>query len=384
MRWKKKFFSLSGHAPDYTFVWTAVALVVAGFVFLSSASSDLGKIQYNDTYYFLKMQFFRGLLPGLLGLGVAYLLYYRFWKKIIPYLFFVNIILLVLVFTPFGHAANGATRWLNIGGFLFQPSELLKVTFILYIASLLSSSGMRSRTSEWRGYLIFILVSGIVAGLIFFQPATTMAVIVIGSGVIMYLLSGASFKQILLSGVLFVVIVVGLIVATPYRHARVLPFWNNTVGILVPSLTLPSNSSTVDTFHRDQSLRAIEAGGIWGVGFGKSSNKFSVLPEPMGDSIFAVIAEEEGFVGATLVILAFIILLWRGISLAFKTHDDFAKLALIGLTSSFGIQAFIHIASNCGLMPFTGVPLPFISYGGTSMAISLTVVGLIANISRYT
>ncbi len=383
MRFAKKFFSLSGHPPDYVLLWTTLALVIFGFLFLASASSDLGKMWYNDTYYFLKSQFFKGLLPGLLGGAIAYFIYYRYWKKFIAYAFFLNVILLGLVFTPLGHTANGSSRWLHIGGFLFQPSEFLKFTFILYIASLLSSTRMRNATKGWKTYLTFLSVSGIVAALIFFQPATTMAVIVVGSGVIMYLFSGASWKQLTVSAAVAALIFLGLVAITPYRLHRVAPFWNATVGAVVPRLSLSAATST-DQFHLNQSLIAIGSGGFWGVGFGKSTSKYSVLPEPMGDSIFAVIAEEEGFLGSTLVILAFIIFIWRGIAIALKTHDDFARLAMVGFVSVIGLQAIIHIAANSGALPFTGVPLPFISYGGTAMAVSLTMVGVIANISKYT
>lgn len=383
MRFAKKFFSLSGHPPDYILLWTTLALVVAGFLFLASASADLGKIWYNDTYYFLKSQFLKGLLPGLAGGLVAYFIYYRYWKKIIAYIFLANVVLLGLVFTPLGHTANGASRWLHLGGLSFQPSEFLKFTFVLYIASLLSSTRMRSATKGWKTYLIFLSVSGVVAALIFFQPATTMAVVVIGSGIIMYLFSGASWKQLGISAGVAGIILLGLIVVTPYRFHRVAPFWNETVGTVVPRLSIATGTTT-DQYHLNQSLTAIGSGGFWGVGFGKSTSKYTVLPESMGDSIFAVIAEEEGFLGSTLVIFAFIVFIWRGTHIAFKTHDDFARLTMVGFVSVIGLQAIIHIAANSGALPFTGVPLPFISYGGTAMAVSLTMVGLIANISKYT
>ena len=139
-----------------------------------------------------------------------------------------------------------------------------------------------------------------------------------------------------------------------------------------------------DSFHLEQSLIAIGTGGLWGVGFGKSTGKYNVLPEPMGDSIFAVIAEEFGFLGVSLVILAYLILFWRGTTLIKRSHDDFAKLCLLGFVSVISLQAIVHIAANSGLLPFTGVPLPLISYGGTSFAVTLTMMGMIANISRYT
>jgi len=370
-----------GHAPDYILLGVVLLLLVGGMLFLSSASSDIGKIKHDDSLYFVKNQIYKGLVPGAVGFLLGYLVYYRKWRKFAWVALGANIILLVLVFTPLGLAANGASRWISFGGFSFQPSELLKITFILYVASLFSSARLRQKKG-WTSYWLFAGVSAVVGLLILFQPATTMIAIVIGAGAVAYFYSGAPFRQFLVTGVLAVVLVAFLALVTPYRLNRIAPFWNSFTSQYAPSLSIDGGS--YDQFHLNQSLIAIGTGGVWGVGFGKSTSKFSVLPEPMGDSIFSVIAEEVGFVGSVVTLCLYILLFWRGTVIARRSHDDFGRLVVVGFSSVFAIQAIIHIAANSGLAPFTGVPLPLVSYGGTSLAVSLTMLGILANISRHT
>jgi len=379
---RRRFLKTFGHSPDYTIIGVALFLVAVGLLFLASASSDIGKIRYDDAFHFLKSQVLRGILPGILGFLVGYFVYYRRWKKLAPFLLLLNLFLLVLVFTPIGIEANGAHRWVDIGGISFQPSEFLKFTFIIYLASLLSSSRLRSQKRDWETYWLFLFVCALIAGLIIVQPATTMAIIILLAGAIMYLFNGAPLKQILLTVVLAFLGVALLVFITPYRLYRVAPFWNSTVGVLIPSVQLESQN--VDHFHVDQSRIAIGTGGLWGVGFGKSTTKYSVLPEPMGDSIFAVIAEEMGFVGGVAVLAAYLVFFWRSTALVKRSHDDFAKLMVLGFASIITVQAIIHIAANSGLLPFTGIPLPLISYGGSSLTILMLIIGVIANVSRHT
>jgi len=386
MKFSKTFSIQSGHNPDYVFLGVALFLVLIGFFALASASSDIGKINFNDTAYYLKQQFYKGFLPGLFGFLVGFFLYYRRWKKIALILFIANLILLALVFTPLGLEIKGSNRWINLGIFSFQPSELLKLTYVLYIASLFSSSRIKRIKDDWKTYGIFIFVSLLAGFLIFLQPATTMAIIIFFAGLVIYFLSGRSLKRIFIQVILTILIgamVIAILAAvTPYRLARLAPIWNPIAQKYFPSLVIEKVSS--DNYHVSQSLIAIGSGGITGIGFGKSTSKYSLLPEPMGDSIFSVIAEELGFVGSVIIIVLFLILLWRGIGIALHINDEFALLAIAGFISIIGIQTIIHISANAGLLPFTGVPLPFISYGGTAMAISLTMIGIIANVSRYT
>ncbi|MFA6135793.1 MAG: putative peptidoglycan glycosyltransferase FtsW [Candidatus Paceibacterota bacterium] len=380
MFFRKRKSLLSGHHPDYIILGALFFLLLAGFLILSSASSDLGKIKFNDTYHFIKGQFLKGFLPGVAGFLLGYFIYYRYLKKFAPFLFLINIFLLVAVFTPLGYQAHGSFRWINLGPLSFQPSEFLKITFIIYLASLLSSSHMKNLKQGWKAYFLFVFVCAIAGGLIFLQPATTMAVIILASGVVMYIYSGAPVKQLLLTGLIGVVLIGFLVAVTPYRFYRFAPFWNSTIGGAVPSFKI--NIEATDTFHIDQSKMAIGSGGLTGVGFGQSTSKYNLLPEPMGDSIFAVIGEEFGFIGSVFIIFLYALIFWKGTYIVKKSHDDFAKLCVLGFISVISIQAIIHIAANSGLLPFTGVPLPLISYGGTSLAVTLTMFGIIAGISK--
>jgi cell division protein FtsW len=381
-----KLFQKFGHGADTTLIIVVCILLFAGFLFLSSASSDVGKLKFDDSYHFIKDQALKGLLPGIAGFLLGYFTYYRRWKRISFFLLAANILLLVLVFVPgVGYAAKGSHRWIGFGSFSFQPSELLKITFILYLANLLSSSLLKRSKNTWQTYFLFVGISVVIGGLIFAQPATTMAVIVLGAGVVVYFLNGATFKQVLVSGLVAAVAIGALIAATPYRFLRVLPFWNDIAEKVAPTLVIQDEKGRApDSFHEEQSLNAIGTGGISGVGFGKSTTKYSLLPEPMGDSIFSVIAEETGFIGSSIVILLYILLFWRMTDIMQRCHDDFARLTVLGFASVISIQTIIHIAANTGLFPYTGVPLPFISYGGTALAVMLTMMGITANISRHT
>jgi cell division protein FtsW len=371
-----------GHHPDYVFLFCLLALVVFGLVMLSSVSSDLGKMKFNDTYYYLKHQLKYGLSLGLLGFLITSLVYYRYLQKIAVPLLLVSLILLLLVFTPLGFRHAGANRWLNIGPFSLQPAELAKFAFIIYLAAWLSPKkggeilALRQK-SFFAGLLPFLIISAIVAFLILKQPSTTSVVIVLAAAVLVYFASGARLSYIFLIFILGVLFLGLVIYFTPYRFERVAGYLNR---YLEPS-TINIQS---EDYHLNQSLIAIGSGGAWGVGFGKSIAKYRYLPESIGDSIFVVIAEELGFVGAAGLIAIFLLMFYRGFVIAKNSRDQFAKLIVIGFISVMAIQTFTHIAAVSGIIPLTGVPLPFISYGGTSLAVFLTMAGVIANISKYT
>lgn len=361
-----------GHAPDYIFITSLFFLVVFGLIMLSSASSDLGKIKFNDTFYYLNHQIYYGLSLGIVGFLVGFFVYYKKWQQISIYLLIISIIGLVLVFTPLGMKAGGATRWINIGPVSVQPAELLKLTFIIYLAAWLNNSKSKRQSSFSEGLLPFLTVSAIVAGLVFLQPATTTIVILLGASLIVYFVSGAKLRYILGMMLIGLVVLGGLIVSTPYRFNRVMDYIKN------------DNSDVLNSgYQRNQALMSIGSGGITGIGYGKSTTKYKFLPEPIGDSIFAVIAEELGFVGSIFLISTFILVFTRGIFIAKNSRDDFGKLVAVGFISVIAIQTFINLGAISGLLPLTGVPLPFISYGGTALAIFLTMMGIVANISKY-
>ena len=361
------------HAPDYVFLSTLGILVIFGILMLSSASSDLGKIKFNDTFYYLKHQIYYGLIPGIIGFFAAAFFPYKKWQTYALYLLFVSVAALLLVFTPLGFHSGGATRWINIGPVSLQPAELLKLTFIIYIAAWLSGKRTKRQTSFKEGYLPFLLISGFIALLIVLQPATTTVAVLMLASLIVYFMSGAKFRYIALTVVLGFLGLAMLIMVTPYRAERVMSY-----------LRQQHVDVQNEGYHLEQAKIAIGSGGATGVGFGQSTTKYKFLPEPIGDSIFAVIAEELGFVGSIFVIAMFILLFTRGLLIASRCKDKFGQLTVIGIISVLAIQTFINIGAISGILPLTGVPLPFISYGGTALAIFLTMMGVVTNISKYT
>ncbi|PIU98533.1 hypothetical protein COS61_00930 [Candidatus Wolfebacteria bacterium CG03_land_8_20_14_0_80_40_12] len=370
----------AGHQPDYIFISCVALLVVFGLAMLSSASSDLGKIKFNDTYFYLKHQLIYGLSFGILGFLAAFFVHYRFWQKLAAPLMLISVLGLILVFTPLGFKHSGASRWLNLGLFSVQPAEFLKLTFIIYLSAWLSSGkglGLVRQKKLFSGYLPFLIIFGLIAFLILIQPSTATVVIIMSAGLLVYFVSGARLSFVLGTIFLGLAFLALIIFTSPYRFERVETYFKTLIG-----------QETIDVksqgYHLEQTLKAIGFGGLTGVGFGKSTVKFTYLPEPIGDSIFAVIAEEFGFIGTAVLIGVFMTLFIRGIYLAKNSRDKFAVLITVGFVSVIAIQVFIHIAANSGILPFAGVPLPFISYGGTSLAVFLTMAGIIGNISKYT
>lgn len=359
------------HKPDYLILTTLAFLVVFGLVVLNSASSNLGQAKFGDSLYYLKHQIYFGLSFGIIGFLVAYKIYYRRYQKVAIFLLLVSIVALALVFTPLGVRAGGAERWLNIGPITFQPAELAKLTVILYLAAWLAGQGNRSK-DFWRGMIPMMALLLVVCGLLLKQPATSTVVIIFAASMILYFASGAKLWHIGVSFTVMAGIIGALIVATPYRLERVTNFLK------------PNADPQAGGYHLNQALIAIGSGGIDGVGYGQSTSKISRLPEPIGDSIFAVLAEEFGFVGSISLITLFGILVLRIFLLAKKTSDKFGKLLLVGFGSVIGLQVFVNIGAISGILPLTGVPLPFISYGGSALAIFMTIGGMVANISKHT
>lgn len=370
---KLKGFKKSGHAPDYFFIALTIILVIFGIVMLSSASSDLGKIKFNDTYYYLKHQIYYGLSLGILGFLVGSFVNYKNWRLLSVGLLILSIVALALVFTSLGFKSGGANRWINLGPFSFQPAELLKLTYIIYIAAWLGNKKGNRQTSLTEGLLPFLIISGAIAILILMQPATTTIAIILLAGLIVYFVSGAKKSYISLFVIAVLLLAAVFVYSTPYRMQRIMGYLNSE-----------SADNLSAGYHRSQALIAIGVGGPTGIGFGQATTKYKFLPEPIGDSIFAVIAEEWGFVGSVIVITLFLLFFWRGLWIAKNCRDKFGRLIVIGFISIISIQTFINIGAISGLLPLTGVSLPFISYGGTSLAIFLTMTGIIVNISKYT
>lgn len=361
----------NGHAPDYFFLAVIVTLLVFGLAMLASASSDLGKTQFNNSYYYLEHQILFGLSLGALGFAVAYFVPYQKFKKVAFPMLILSIAFLALVFTKFGSTINQTNRWLRFGPLSFQPAELMKLTYIVYLAAWLSNTKLNRIKDLQSGFLPFALVSGLIAILLLLQPATSTVFILLASGLAVYFVSGAPVKYIFGIVAVGVVGVGMLIVITPYRLSRITGFLHqgaNTQG---------------QNYQLNQALIAIGSGGPLGQGYGQSTTKTN-LPDPIDDSIFAVVGEELGFVGAGALIALFCMYTFRLYWLARKSRDAFGRLLLIGFGTVIALQAFVNMASISGVIPLTGVPLPFVSYGGTALAVFLTMSGVALNVSRYT
>jgi cell division protein FtsW len=362
----------TGHRPDYFLLAVIFLLTTAGLVILASASSDLGKIRFGDSYYYLKHQLATGLALGAIGFFLAYKIHYQSYRKLSILFLLVNIVFLVMIFTQFGVTAGGASRWLRLGPLMFQPAELLKLTFLIYIAAWLTNTKMNRVRNFMTGALPFFIICGIVATLLFFQPATSTVVILMVAGLIMYFVSGVPMKYIGIFCFVGVLAVGILIWRTPYRLERVL-------GYLNPTRDLQGSG-----YQRKQATMAIGSGQLWGMGYGQSPSKVNYLPAPLDDSIFAIAAQELGFVGSAGLVILFAILIFRMLWIARRARDGFGHLILVGFASIIALQALVNMGSISGLIPLTGIPLPFVSYGGTALAVFLTMGGVAGNISKYT
>ena len=346
---------------DRNFLILIISLVILGLIAVADVSAPQSLNMFGDKFYFLKQQLIWAAI-GIVVLFVTSVIKPVFWEKIATPFFIVSIILLLVVLLPsLGFRALGARRWIPIGPFSLQPSELIKLSLALYLAKVAAKN---------KGPLSYIIPIIIVTGLIMFQPdlGTTLVVAVIGLSQIF--ISGVSLLYLGGSLVVGALGVAGLILFSPYRRARLSTFFETTQDPL-------GNS-----YHIRQVLLALGSGGIFGVGLGASRQKFLFLPESSTDSIFAVIAEELGLIGGVAIILLFIYFIYKGLKIARNAPDKFSQIAAIGLTAWIGGQAFLNIASMVALVPLTGIPLPFFSYGGSSLVMILAACGILLSISR--
>jgi cell division protein FtsW len=355
---------------DYLIFFSFLILLLGvGLAALASASSDLGKTEWGDPFYYLKDQIIFGIGIGSLGFLAGYLIDYRIYKKLASFIFVGSIGLLLLLFSPLGMTAGGARRWISIGTFTVQPSDLLKLVIVFYLAAWLTGQKSMREKSFSEGLVPFLSIIGFVSLILLFQNSTSAAVIICLTACVMYMASGARWSFLIIIFLIGTLLFTGFILATPYRFERIKSFLD------------PSSDTQDASYQINQALTVIGSGGWTGVGYGQSNAK-QFLPERIGDSIFAIIAEEMGFIGAMFVIFVFLALVIGGFLVAKGTHDKFGRLVVLGLSATIGIQAFVHMASASALVPTTGVPLPFISYGNFSMVIFMTMVGIILNVHK--
>jgi len=334
-----------------------------GFFMIYDVSSYVSLKDFSDKYYYVRDQFF-WVLIGFGGLIFLSLFDYKKLYNLSLPLLFTAIVLLVLVFVPgIGIQFQGANRWIGLGEFSLQPAEFVKLVLAIYLSAWFSGK-------EKGRLLAFLMLLGLVLFLVFMQPDMGTAIVILLEGLVIYFLSGGNIAYFAILLPLFFFLGAFLIKISPYRTERLEAFFK--IGESV------ENSS----YHLKQILIALGTGGILGVGLGNSTQKYAYLPETTTDSIFAVIAEELGFIGAIFVIALYVLIIWRGFRIAARVEDKFGKLLASGITTFLGVQAAINLGAVTVLFPLTGIPLPFISYGGSALIVDLCAVGILLNISR--
>ncbi len=347
-----------------------ILLLVGFFTFISASlgllartGASFGSVAFS--------QFFFGILGGLVALVITSNIYYRNWRRYSLYIFLAGIFATLLVFVPgLGMSHGGATRWLDLGFTTVQPSEFLKIAFVIYTAALFS--GLHRQLDTWRyGVLPFLGVLAVVSAIVLIQPDTDTFLVMAATGTTMFIVAGARWRHILLLVVTAVCVLAVLAFSRPYIMDRLTTFIN------------PANDPLGSGYQIQQSLIAIGSGGLFGRGYGQSVQKFEYLPEPISDSIFAVYAEEFGFVGSFFLILLFTALTFRGFKIAATAEDLFGMLLVVGFMTLIASQAFLNMAALSGIAPLSGLPLPFVSHGGTALFAVLASLGIVLNVSKY-
>lgn len=366
MTWKERL-----QKYDVVFLGLVLGFVLFGLIVLASASGPQAFDRFGDSYFFVKHQLVQGILPGLLAFVVGAMVPYATWKKYAMPLLILSTVFLLLVFVPGIGTDYGtfAKSWIQVGSFGFQPSELAKLSFLFYLAAWLE--GRKETVKDFKeGLLPFLVLLGLVGGLIFLQPDLGTLSILLAMALMVFFVAGGSIWHLLGIGAGGVGLLALAIKFSSYRSARFMTF-------LHPELD-PQGIG----YQVNQSLLAIGSGRFFGRGYGHSLQKIQYLPEVIGDSIFAVIGEEMGFFFTAAFIIILLVFLLRGLKIGSMAKNGFGKYVAVGMMAWIGIQAFVNIGSMLAILPITGVPLPFISYGGTSLIAILAGCGIVLNISK--
>lgn len=363
-----------GHrgSVDLQFLAVVVVIVAVGLLMIASAGGPSGYAEFGDAYYYLKHQVIFGVIPGIAAMLFFSRIAYASWRRFAFELLLLSLGLLLLVFVPGIRADFGTSHsWISIGGlFSIQPSEVVKLTFLFYLAAWLEQRGA-GVSDVSSGLMPFVTTLGIIMLLMILQPDVGTMMIIAVMSFTVYFVAGAPWAHIsmLFSG--GVILLATLIAVAPYRLQRFTAFLN------------PERDPLGVSYHVNQALIAIGSGGFFGLGYGHSVQKFLYLPEVVSDSLFAVTAEELGFLFTVPLLMFFVFLFWRGVKIAMGTKDAFGRYLVIGIVTWVTFQAAVNMGSMLSVMPMTGVPLPLVSYGGTSLAITMGALGVVLNVSRY-
>lgn len=366
-----KFKKIKPKNIDWQFLLIVASLLIFGLFILSSASFAVGEKKWNDPQHYLKEQLLKGVLIGIVGFLIFLKIPLELLKKYSFVFLIFSIGLLILVFFPkLGLSYGGSTRWLNLGSAAFQPSELLKLSFLIYLASWFESRHKELQKFS-SGLLPFLIITGIIGFLLFLQPNMGTFSIIALSAVAIYFVAGGKLRHLVIIGLSGLILFSIFVFVKPYGTERLRTFLN------------PQNDTRGTAYQINQALISIGAGGMGGIGVNQNSAS-TYLPETIGDSIFAVLAEKLGFFGVSFALLLYFLFTIFSFRIALKSNEYFPKLLTVGLASWVLIQSFINIAAISGIIPLTGVPLPFISYGSSALVVNLAGAGIIANVSRYT
>lgn len=355
---------------DWKLIIVIYLLVVIGVLMVSSASSIWASYRFNDPLFFGKRQFLFAMI-GLIAMFVVSKIPYQTWRLYSKQILIVCILLLAAVLIPgIGLIRGGAQSWIGVGAFSIQPAEFIKLGLLIFVADRVAER-QKTIVSFTKGLGPLLLLIFFCFGLIMFQPDLGTGLILVSSCFLLLFISGAQIKHFVFLAILGAIGLVGLIASAPYRISRITAFinpWDDPLG---------------DGFQIIQSLYAIGPGGLFGFGFGNSLQKYFYLPEPHNDFIFSIIAEELGFIGAVFILSLFLYLLWKGVQIGLNAPDKFGSLLAIGIVLQISLQVIINVSVVIGLIPVTGITLPFLSYGGSSLTLTLAAMGVVLNISRY-
>jgi cell division protein FtsW len=372
--WREALQARRTSSPDYWLLAVVGALIIIGLVMLFSSSFAIAVENENGNATFYLGKQLLWVIVGAFGAVVTMRLDYRFWRRFsVPgmAIVMVGLIALLILPSPLVEEVNGSKRWINTGLLSIQPSQLAHLVFVVYIADWLSKRGQKLRHVAY-GLVPFAVILGVLCGLIILEPDMGTAVMLGLIGIIVFLVAGADLKQFGLASTLAGGIFFLFARLSPYRWARMTSF-------LDPWNTVPLDAG----YHLRHSLMALGSGGVFGVGLGQGRQKFYWLPSPHTDSIFAVVGEELGLLGCILIIGLFAWIAWRGYQIALRAPDRYGLLLGVGITTWLAFQGFLNMLVSAGLLPFSGLTLPFISYGGSSLAVCMTATGLLLNLSCH-
>ncbi|MEX0621729.1 MAG: putative lipid II flippase FtsW [Candidatus Woykebacteria bacterium] len=351
------------HKPDLILLGTTITLVIFGLLMVYNASPVTSLRDFGDPLHLIRFQVIWALVGLILGF-IIFKIPYTFWRKVSPLIIIFAVILLLAVFIPgLGAKIYGAQRWLRIGLVGVQPAEFAKLAYIVYLSAFLSKKVKLAQ---------FLLITGLLAGIVLIQKDMGTTIIITSIGLALYFVAGGVLLHFLILAPVIFTTAAALVLTSSYRKARFLAFFD------------PQLDPKGITYHISQALIALGSGGLFGVGLGESRQKYGFIPEVTTDSIFAVVGNELGFVGSVVLIAAFLLIIYRGFKIARLAPDKFSFLVAVGITTWIGLQSLINIAGLSAVLPLTGVPLPFVSYGGSSLVSIILAVAILLNISRHT